>query len=183
MVARRIQGNIYRFGLASPDHFADWRNPTVAELNANPDNDPSGTIFHLTCALDVDGTVFNLADPDMDDSTSFCEEATDSSPISRNVDITYEIFRATEEGRLDDPTKYNTAHLAFTLLAWRGVEYYAFMSVGRGPDEDFEVGDRVSLALVATDWALDNGATAEVMRMTQEFAPRGRVAWNQKLEA
>lgn len=183
MVLERTQGNIYRFGLALPNHFADWRTPTTAELNANPDNDPEGTIFHLTCALDIDGTVFDLVDPDMDESTSFCEESTSSTPISRNLEIAYQYFRATEEGRLDDSTKYNTAHLAFTLMTWRGVEYYAFTSVGQGPDEPFQVGDRVSMGYVATDWATDSPATSEVVTSLQEFAPRGRVLWNYELQA
>src|SRR5690625_3156610 len=111
MALERTQGQIYRWGVASPLAFEDWRTPTVAELNANPTNDPEGLIFDLTCALDTDGTTFDLTDPDTDDSTSFCQEATEETPISRNVEIVLELFRATEENKIDDPNTWNTAHL------------------------------------------------------------------------
>lgn len=179
----RTQGQVYRFLLASPLAFADWRNPTAAELNANPDNDPHGLVFHLTCALDTDGTVFNLADPEMDDSTSFCQEATDQEPMSDNVEVTYSIFRATEEERNDDPTKWNTSHLAFTLLAWRGVEYFAIMSVGEAPDEPFAIGDVIKMARVATNHGIDEVGTGENIRLNAEMAFRGSVLWNYKVAA
>lgn len=183
MALERTQGQIYRWGVASPLAFEDWKNPTVAELNANPTNDPEGLIWDLTCALDTDGTQFDLTDPDVDDSTSFCQDSTESSPMSRNVEIAFEIFRATEENKIDDPTTWNTAHLAFTLLTWRGVELFFWRSVGEKPGEDFEVGQRISMARAATDWAVDSPATSEALRMTQEPAPRGDILWNYKVAA
>ena len=45
MALERLQGLVHRFHLAAPNHFADWKNPTLLELNANPTNDPNGTIF------------------------------------------------------------------------------------------------------------------------------------------
>lgn len=178
MALERIQGRVYRFFIAHPLAFEDWRNPTTAELNANPDNDPHGLIFNITCALDTDGTQFDLADPEMNDSTSFCQEATDQEPMSDNVEIVFQIFRATEEGRINDPTKWNTSHLAFTLLAWRGVEYYVGMSVGEDFDSPYEVGDILKMARVSTDWGTDVIGTGEDVRMTQPFAVRGGVNWN-----
>lgn len=183
MALERTQGQIYRWGVASPLAFDDWKNPTTAELNANPDNDPEGLIFDLTCALDTDGTQFDLTDPDADESTSFCQDASESSPISRNVEIVYEMFRATEENKINDPDVWNTAHLAFTLLAWRGVEFFFWRSVGEAPGEDFEVNQRISLARAATDWAIDSPATSEVMRLTQTPAPRGDVLWGFKIQS
>lgn len=183
MALERTQGQIYRFGVASKLAFADWKNPTTAELNANPTNDPTGLIFNLTCALDTDGTQFDLTDPETDDSTSFCQDATESTPISRTAEVVYEFFRATEEGKINDPSVWNTAHLAFTLLAWRGVELFAWRSVGEDPDALFKVDDRISMVEVATDWGIDSAATTEVMRMTQTFAFRGSVLWNHKIGA
>lgn len=183
MALERLQGQVYKFYLASPLAFADWQNPTLAELNANPDNDPNGLIFNLTCALDTDGTTFDLADPEMDDSTSFCQEANDSEPMSQNVEITYQSFRATEETRIQDPTKWNTAHLAFTLMAWRGVEYFAIMSIGNEFDSPFELGDRIKMAKVSTDYGIDTVGTSENIRLTQTFAFRGSVAWNIEIAA
>lgn len=183
MALERTSGKIYRWGVASPLAFADWKNPTKAELNANPSNSPEGLIYELTCALDTDGTVFDLSDPDLDESTSFCQDSSESTPMSRNVDITFEIFRATAENKIDDPNVWNTAHLAFTLLAWRGVEYFFWRSVGEAPGEEFTVGDRISLARAVTNWGLDSPATTESVRMTQEPGPRGDVLWNHKIAA
>ena len=56
MALERLQGLVHRFHLAAPNHFADWKNPTLLELNANPTNNPNGTIFNLTCALDTANT-------------------------------------------------------------------------------------------------------------------------------
>lgn len=178
MALERLQGRQYRFALAHPLAFADWRNPTSAELNANPDNDPHGLIFNITCALDTDGTQFDLADPEMNDSTSFCQEATDQDPMSDNVEIALQIFRATEEMRTQDPTKWNTSHLAFTLLAWRGVEYFAIMSVGEEFDSDYAAGDILKMAKVATDWGTDVIGTGEDVRMLANPAFRGSINWN-----
>ena len=61
MALKRLQRDeVYRFYLASPLAFADWENPTTAELNANPTNDPNGLIFNLSCALDTDTSQFDL---------------------------------------------------------------------------------------------------------------------------
>lgn len=43
MALKRLQKDeVYRFYLASKLAFEDWENPTTAELNANPTNDPNG---------------------------------------------------------------------------------------------------------------------------------------------
>lgn len=170
--------NPYRFRLASPLAFENYQEPTDDELNANPDNDPHGLIWDLTCALDTNSTTFTLGDPELDESLSFCQEAGSSEPMSYNPEIAFQFFRATEEGRIGDPTKYNTAHLAFTLLAARGVEYFAVMSVGKDPSEPFAPGDEVKIAEVATDWGIDVVGSGENARMNQDFANRSRVAWN-----
>src|SRR5690625_7385913 len=115
MALERTQGQIYRWGVASPLAFEDWRTPTVAELNANPTNDPEGLIFDLTCALDTDGNTFDLTDPDTDDSTSFCQEATVETPISLNVDIVLEIFRDSAANKIYYPNTSQTYILMYTL--------------------------------------------------------------------
>lgn len=183
MALVRLQGRKYKFYLAHPLAFADWKNPTAAEMNANPDNDPHGLIFNVTCALDVDGTQFDLGDPDVDDSTSFCQEATDEELMSDNAEIVFEFFRATEETRRNDPTKWNSAHLAFTLMAWRGIEYFAIMTVGNDYDDPIVIGDELKMAGVATDWGTDVIGTGESIRMNQPFAFRGNLNWNYEVVA
>ena len=184
MALERLQGLVHRFYLAAPNHFADWKKPTVAELNANPTNDPNGTIFNLSCALDTANTTFDLSDPEMDDSLSFCQESSDQEPMSDNVEIVYSAFRATGENKLPGMgAGWNTAHLAFTLLTWRGVEYYAILSVGEAPDAQFAVGDEIKMAYVVTDHGVNEIGTGENTRITQTFGGRGRVLWNYTLEA
>lgn len=190
--ARLIEDDVYRFGLASPLAFADWTAPTVAEMNANPDNLPSALIWNLTCALNQDTTTFDLDDPDLDDSVSFCQRAGSGEVMTENATVVYNFFRS--KGRwLDaanttvpsDPAAdgYNVSELALSLMAWRGVEYFAWMSIGKKPDAPFEVGDDISLIRVATDYGVDEVGTGENARMTQSFGMRGDILWRYRLEA
>lgn len=184
MALRRLtEDEVYRIYLASPLAFADWRNPTSDELNANPDNDPNGLIFNITCAVNTDGTTFSLGESEKDESLSFCQSAGDQERMAENAEVTLEIFRATEETRLQDPAQWNAAHLAFTLLAWRGVEYFAIMSVGEAPDAAFEPGHRIKMAEIATDWGVNVIGTGENARLSNDTAARSRVNWNYNLTA
>lgn len=183
MADPRLQGLVHRFYLASTLAFDDWENPTVAELNANPDNDPDGLIFNVTCALNTDGTQFDLGDPETDDSLTFCQRAGEETEISKTPEIVFEAERSRERWLTTDPSTFNTANLAFSLLAWRGVEYFAIMSIGEGPDAPFEVDHRIKMAQVATDHALDVTGTGENIRLQQNFASRGNVNWNYRLAA
>lgn len=177
----------YRFLLASPLAFADWQNPTLAELNANPTNSPSGLIWRLTCALDTDSTQFDLDEPELDESTTFCQDAGTQNPVSQGATIVYSIVRAMERWtNAATPTAvngFNTSNLAFSLLAWRGVEYFAIMSVGKGPDEEFVEGDRIKMAEVATDWGIDSADIGSNILLQQTFARRSRLNWNYTLTA
>ena len=161
-----------RFLIAFPEAFADWQNPTADELNANPNNDPTGLVFNITCALNQDGTQFDLGDSDTDDSLTFCQVAGAVNPTTLNPEIVYEIERS------KDPLDENTANLAFGLLAWKGVEFFAIASIGEDPDADFEVGDRIKMARVAVDYPTDVFNIGENTRLSQELANRGDVAWN-----
>lgn len=183
MALKRLQGLVHRLYLVSPLAFADWENPTVAELNANPTNDPNGLIFNLTCALNTDGTQFDLGDPEMDDSLTFCQRAGEETEISKTPEIVFEAERSRTPWLVSDPASLDTANLAFSLLAWRGVEYFALMSVGKGPDEPFAVDDRIKMAQVATDHGLDVTGSGENIRLQQNFASRGNVNWNYRLTA
>lgn len=172
MANERLFNPAVRLWLAFPEAFADWQNPTAAEMNANPDNDPDGLIFNITCAVSQDGTTFNLGDSDTDDSLTFCQVAGAVNPTSYNPDITLEIERS------KDPLQANTANLAFGLMAWKGVEYFAIMSLGSEPGAPTASGDRLKMARVALDFPTDVLGTGENIRLTQTFAQRGDVNWN-----
>ena len=186
MALARLQKDlVYRLYLASPLAFANWQTPTVAEMNANPTNSPDGLIFNLSCALDTGSTTFDLDDPDTDDSTVFCQDASESTIKEQAATIVYGVQLSKERWTVaETPTAangYNASTLAQSLLAYRGVEYFAIMSVGKGPDAPFASGDRLKMAEVATDWGIPDGGTGSNLIMTQTFAKRSRLNWNYKL--
>lgn len=188
MALRRLTGDeVYRFYLASPLAFADWQNPTVAELNANPTNDPDGLIWNLSCALDQDTTQFDLDEPDSDDSLTFCQSSGNREATQYSATVVYGVQLAKERW-LDASSMlaadgFNTSTLAQSLLTWRGVDYMAIMSVGKGPDAPFAIGDRVKMAEVSTDWGILEGGTGENYKMVQTFAKRTRLAWNVRVNS
>lgn len=188
MALKRLQRDeVYRFYLASKLAFEDWENPTAAELNANPTNDPNGLIWNLSCALDTDTTQFDLDEPDSDDSLTFCQSAGNSETMSRSATIVYGV-QMSKERWLDASSKlaidgFNTSTLAQSLLLNRGVEYYAILSVGEDVDAPFAVGHRIKLAEVATDYAIPEGGTGENYKLTQTFAKRSSINWNYRIAA
>lgn len=177
MANERLYNPAVRLWLAFPEAFADWQNPTVAEMNANPTNDPTGLIFNITCAVNQDGTTFDLGDSDTDDSLTFCQVAGAQNPTSYNPEITLEVERS------KDPLQVNTANTAFGLLAWRGVEYFAIMSIGEEPGKPVAVNERLKLARVAIDYPTDVMDTGANVRLTTAFAQRGDVNWNHRVAA
>ena len=186
MSLQRLQADeVYRFMLASPLAFADFENPTTTELNANPTNDPSGLIFNLTCALDTGSSQFDLDDPDLDDSLTFCQTAGSGEALeySATVVFAYNMSKsrwadASSTAALDG---FNTANLALSLLTWRGIEYIAIMSVGKAGATAFAIDDRVKMAEVATDVATPDIATGSPVVFTQTLAKRSDINWNYRL--
>lgn len=183
MALLRLYDPATRIYLAHPLAFDDWENPTADELNANPDNDPDGLIFNITCVVDRADSQFDLGDAEVDDSLSFCQAAGSSNPTSYNPEIELSLFRSKDAWEISDPDTYDTANLAFSLLAWRGVEYFAIMSIGEKYDEEFTVGDRVKMARVGTsDW-VDNIGNGEVITGQPGLRPLGDVNWNYRIAA
>lgn len=172
MANERLFNPAIRFWLAFPEAFADWQNPTAAEMNANPNNDLDGLIFNITCAVNQDGTTFDLGDSDTDDSLTFCQVAGAVNPTSANPDITFEIERS------KDPLQKNTANVAFGLMAWKGIEMFAIMSVGEEPGKPVAAGEKLKMARGAFDFPTDVIGSSENVRLTQTLANRGDVNWN-----
>lgn len=188
MALRRLQADtVYRFYLASKLAFEDWGNPTAAEFNANPTNDPNGLIFNVTCALDTDTTQFDLDEPDSDDSLTFCQSAGNQEPMEYSATVVFGIQMSKERWLDADSTLaadgFNTSTLTQSLLTWRGIEYFAIMSVGKAEDEPFAIGDRVKMVEVATDWAIPEGGSGEMYKLTQSFARRSSILWNYSIAA
>lgn len=188
MALKRLQKDeVYRFYLASKLAFEDWENPTVAELNANPTNNPNGLIWNLSCALDTDTTQFDLDEPDSDDSLTFCQSAGNQEAMEYAATIVYGLQLAKERWTDADSTLavagFNTSTLAQSLLTWRGVEYFAILSVGKDVDAAFAVNDRIKMAEVATDYGIVEGGSGEMLKMVQTFAKRSSILWNATLTA
>ena len=188
MALRRLTGDeVYRIGLTSKRNFADWTNPTAAELNSNPTNNPNGTIWDLTCALNVDGSTFDLDDPDFDDSLTFCQTAGNQERMAENATVVFAIVRAaerwTDADSLLSADGFNTSNLAMSLVAWRGPEYLAFFSIGEKPDTPFAIDQRISMVSVAADWGIDSVDTGSKANMIQNWAFRGDILWNHKITA
>lgn len=184
MANERLFGPKTRIGLASVHHFADWENPTVAEMNeAIGAADMEGSIWDLSCALDLDSTTFDLGDSETDDELSFCQTAGASTPTDYNPEVSYTAFRSTVPWVVSDPATLNQANAAFALLAWRGVEYFAWYSDGKEPGELFTIGDRVSLIRVVTDFGVDEVGTGANAKITSALGFRSDINWRYKLEA
>lgn len=183
MADLRLYDPAVRIYLASPLAFDDWENPTVAELNANLTNDPHGLIWNITCAVDRADSTFDLGDAEVDDSLSFCQRAGDTSPTSYNPDVSLSIFRSDTPWVVSDPATANTANLAFSLLAWRGVEYFVIISIGEKYDEQFAVGDRLKMSRMGTSDPVDAFANAENVRLQPALRALGDVNWNHRVGA
>ncbi len=188
MALKRLQKDeVYRFYLASKLAFEDWENPTVAELNANPTNDPNGLIWNLSCALDTDTTQFDLDEPDSDDSLTFCQSSGNQEPTEYAATVAYGVQLAKERWTDASSTLaadgFNTSTLAQSLLTWRGVEYFAILSVGEDVDAPFAAGHRIKMAEVATDHGIVEGGSGEMLKMTATFAKRSSILWNATLTA
>lgn len=190
MALQRLQNDqVYRFRLAYRSAFADWRNPTAAELNVNSDNsDPYALIMNPTCALNTAGSQFDLDDPELDESLTFCQDSGNQEVLNRSATVVfqYEMSRvrwldASSTAAVDG---YNSANLTHSWLAWRGVgDLFAILSVGPDQDAPFAVGDPVSLVEVATDWAIPDLATGANVTWTQTFAKRTDINWNHEISA
>lgn len=182
MANERLFGPKTRIGLASIYHFANWQQPTAAEMNeAAGGADMEGSIWDLSCALDLDNTTFDLGDSETDDELSFCQWAGSANPTEFNPEIVYTAFRSTEPYIVSDPATLNQANAAFALMAHRGQEYFAWMSWGKEPGEAFAAGDHISLVRVATDFGVDEVGTGSNVKLGQTFGFRSDILWNGEL--
>lgn len=169
MANERLFGPATTFWLAAPGIFADIAEPEADELN---DAVTDGLAWNITCALNRDGSQFDLGDSDTDDTLTFCQRAGVVNPTFFNPEIVLEIMRS------KDPLAVNQANTAFGLLAFPDAEYLAILRVGKEADELVAPGDRLKIASVSTDYPVDVTGTGENVRLQQNVLPTGDVAWN-----
>lgn len=175
----RLKNPAVRILVAHPLAFANWQTPTAAELNAR-----TGLVHEITCAVNQDGSTFDLGDSDTDDSLTFCQVAGAVNPTTANADIVLEIETSAVKNTA------NTANIAQGLLRYPGVEYFFIMSVGSpvgatttGPGVQFVAGDQIKMARGETDFGVDVFGTGENIRLSQTPLQRGDINWNYKLAA
>lgn len=166
---RLYRENVF-MGLAFPEAFANWQNPTAAELN-------SALVVDITCALNEDGTTFDLADSDTDDTITFCQTAGSVTPTLENAEVVYEAERS------ENPTATNVANTAFGLLAFPDIEYFAVKRIGKPSDAPFAIGDRVFLVRVSTDLPADVLGNSENIRISNSFLFKTDINWNYEVAA
>lgn len=173
MANERLYAPTASFFLAAP--FAlDFENPTAAQFTAGL---ADGTIADITCALNQDGTEFNLDDSDTDDSLSFCQVAGAEEPTFYNATVVLEAFRSLDE------TDANQATTAFEWLAWPDIEYIAILRVGEEPGVAVGIGDRLKMVTIKTDLPVDVYGSGENIRISQSGLFQGSVNWNYEVAA
>ena len=172
MALERLYGPNTRWIVIEPEAIKDFANPTSDELNAAIAN---GLGANITCAVNQDGSTFDLGDSETDDSLTFCQVAGAVNPTSYNPEITIEV----ETSR--DRTEDNTANTAHDLLAYKGNEYFFGLSVGEAPDAPFAAGEQIKLVRGAIDYGVYQIGSGENIRLSSEVASRNDVAWNVSL--
>ena len=174
MSIERIYNPNTRWYVFFPEAIEDFENLSAAELNEAL---ASGLGYNITCAVNQDGSNFDLGDSETDDSLTFCQVAGAANPTSENPDITIEV--EVSKDRLAD----NTASTANALLAYPGVEYFFGLSVGEEPDAALEEGDEIKLVRGETDFGVPVIGSGENQRLSQAVMAREDVAWNVTLGA
>ena len=168
----RLKNPAVRILVAHPLAFVDWTDPKAAELNAR-----LGLVDEITCAVNQDGSTFDLADSDTDDSLTFCQVAGAVNATTRNADVVLEVETSAVKNVV------NTANTAQALLRYPGVEYFFILSIGTGPGGAFVAGDRVSMVRAETDYGVGVFGTGENIRLSQTPMARGDILWNHRITA
>lgn len=167
---RLYRGNVF-LGLAFREAFVDPTQPKVAELNN------TNLVKDITCATWEDGTEFTLGDSETDTGLTFCSNAGDTTLTTKNATVTYQVLRDR------DRSANGVFNLAFDLLAFADVPYFALMRLGKPNIATFAIGDIIRLVQVKTDNPTDIIAADASVFLKQQFAQDDLVNWNYKVTA
>jgi hypothetical protein len=180
--------NIF-FGLAAETAFADYKAPTTEELNnwfaltavpasgPSPAMGPQGLVHNITCALSEDGTEYSLDDPETDDTLSYCDQSGTQTAGLQNATVAFAAFRDADRSATG---VYNEA---LELLFKPGIKYWAIKRVGKNSNEKFEIGDKVRLLSVETDYPTDTVDATAATTILNTMLFKGGVNWNYTLVA
>lgn len=159
--------------VAYPEAFEDWRNPTAAELNGP-------LVYEITCAVQEDGSTFNLGDSDTDDSYTYCDESGMDRPTFYNPEVTLSILRDADRNANGE---FNTA---FNLFRHPDIELAVIKRVGdqdNVPGTPVADGDRISLQMIRTDIMAESLGSEEAVAFEATGLQTGRVLWQYEVGA
>lgn len=170
-VTSELRRTSVTFSVAIPGYAADPLAPTPSELN-NQD-----LVFNITCVSDEDGTVHNLADPETDNSYTYCDGSGKDNITRANPETTL-VFRRDKDRTANG--EFNTAR---DLFLHADQEYYIIKRVGPqdSAGKPYEAGDRVKIHNIKTDFPQDTDGLDEYSRITANTLSQGRYSWNYEL--
>lgn len=159
--------------VALPEAFADRANPLEAEFSGP-------LVWDVTCAIDEEGTTYQLTDSDTDDRYSYCDDSGIDRPTNYNPEVELAFYRDADRaatGAFAD---------AFNLLHSPDVPLYIIKRVGHQDKvltDGVEVGDRISMQYIKTDYGIDTIANEDPAMMTQSGLQQGWVLWQKEITA
>lgn len=164
-----LRGNV-RIDAFYPEAFADLSAPTVAELNNTTFR------FAISCAIE-DSYTLNQTDSDTDDSISICDIGDVQSATFINYEASLDGFRDA------DVNANGVYNLFFNLFKAKGVPFVLVKRIGKPNDENYALGDTVSLYVVTTDNPEDLVEDGSMVRLGARFKPQGGANINHKVAA
>lgn len=160
--------------VALPEAFADWRQPTAAEMN------DALYVFDITCAVDEEGTTFNLGDSDTNDRYTYCDDSGIDRPTFYNPEVTLAILRDA------DRSADGVFNRALELFMKPDHRLHVIKRVGdqdNTPGAPVSSGDRLKIQDIKTDFPADVVASGDPVMFETTGLQQGRVAWNIEVAA
>jgi hypothetical protein len=156
--------------VATADAFADWKNPTLAELTSTT------KVFNISAAVTDDYTL-NQTESQSDNSLSLVDNADVTTPTYFNYEASLDGFR---DSNLSATSVYNKFRDLFNLP---DVEYYLIKRVGKLHTDTVAAGDIISIFGVKTDFPVDIYGDGEMIRFGARFLTTGKVKTNYTVPA
>lgn len=166
---RLLRANV-RIDAFYPETFADFANPTVAELN-------SATMgFNISCAVE-DSYTLNQTESDTDDSLTICDVGNVETPTFLNYEATLPVFRD------KDLAANGVFNLAYRLFKVEGIPLVLGIRIGLPNTDAHVIDETVSLFEFVTDNPSDLVEDQSMIRLEAHFKPTGRINTNYRVVA
>ena len=176
MSEKLLRGNVTVL-LAYPEAFVDPLKPTAAELNDQfvYTTNEDAMVFNVSCAIEDSSFTANFTDSETDDERTLCDEGTVQTPVAKNYEFSYDIFRDKE---VDAAGIFN---LAFRLVMNPDRPFYGYTRVGHDQTAMFANGQDVSIFGLTTDNVQDIVDTGANTKAGVRFQYTGQSKENYRL--